>query len=192
MQLKEAIKTRKSVKKFMDKKPNWRKIIKAIDAARFAPSAGNQFSLKFILVQDKEKIAQLAEAAQQGFIKQAHFVVVAVSNNSILERSYGERGEMYTRQQAGAAIENFLLALNEQKLSTTWVGAFVEEQVKRVLAIPDTNEFTVEALFPIGKETKSMAQGQEKPKPDLENLLYFDMWMNNYMKPKTRVRAEDA
>ena len=192
MQLKDAIQTRKSVRKFIDKKPNWRKIIKAIDAARFAPSAGNQFAMKFILVKEKEKIMQLAEAAQQGFIKQAHFVVVAISNNSKLERSYGKDGEKYTRQQAGAAIENFLLALNEQKLATSWVGAFVEEQVKRTLEIPDTNEFTVEAIFPIGQETKAMDQGQDKPKPDLENLLYFDKWENKVMKPKTRVRAEDA
>tara|TARA_Y100000310_G_scaffold43583_1_gene40668 strand:- start:787 stop:1365 length:579 start_codon:yes stop_codon:yes gene_type:complete len=192
MQLKDAIKTRKSVKKFMDKKPNWRKIIKAIDSVRFAPTAGNQFTMKFILIKEKQKITQLAEAAQQGFIKQAPFVVVVVSNNSILERSYGDRGEMYTRQQAGAAIENFLLALNEQKLATSWVGHFVEAQVKRVLEIPDTNEFTVEAIFPIGQETKAMAQGQEKVRPDLENLLYFDTWKNKFMKPKTRVRAEDA
>ena len=176
----------------MDKKPNWRKIIKAIDSVRFAPTAGNQFTMKFILIKEKQKITQLAEAAQQGFIKQAPFVVVVVSNNSILERSYGDRGEMYTRQQAGAAIENFLLALNEQKLATSWVGHFVEAQVKRVLEIPDTNEFTVEAIFPIGQETKAMAQGQEKVRPDLENLLYFDTWKNKFMKPKTRVRAEDA
>ena len=191
MQLKDAIQTRKSVKKFLDKKPNWRKIIKAIDMTRFAPAAGNQFALKFILVKDKEKIKQLAEASQQGFINQAHFVVVAVSNNYKLERSYGARGEIYTRQQAGAAIENFLLSLNEQKLATTWVGHFVEEQVKRALEIPDTNEFTVEAIFPIGQETKSMEQRQERLRPELENILYFDKWDNKYMKPRVKVSEND-
>ena len=186
MQLKDAIKTRKSVKRFMTSKPNWRKIIKAIDMARFAPRAGNQFVTKFILVKDKDKIAELAEASQQDFIKQAHFVVVAVSNNSILKRSFDERGEMFTRQQAGAAIENFLLALVEQKLATCWVGFFAEDQVKRILEIHD-EKLSVEALFPIGKETKAPVQGREKSEPDLENLLFFDKWGNKYMNPKTMV-----
>ena len=72
--------------------------------ARFAPTAGNQNALKFILVKDKKKIEQLAQASQQGFIKQAHFVVVAVTNDSVLKRSYAGKGERFSRQQAGAAI----------------------------------------------------------------------------------------
>jgi len=49
---------------------------------------------------------------QQDFVKQAHFVVAVVSDNSGLVRSYKERGERYAKQQAGAAIENFLRIVN--------------------------------------------------------------------------------
>jgi len=182
MQLKDAIKQRKSVRRFLDKKPDWRKIIRVIDAVRFAPMAGNLFSLKIILVKDEEKIKKLAEASQQSFVSQAKYVVVFVSNDERVKRSYGERGEKYARQQAGAAIENFLLALHEQGLATCWVGAFADEQVRRVLAIPD--EMTVEAIFPVGFETK--IKTPQKPKKDLEDILYFDEFKNKYMKPKTR------
>ena len=151
MQLDEAVKTRKSVRRFSDKKPDWRKIIKAIDLARFAPMAGNLFSLKFILVQDKDKIEKLKEACQQDFVS-THYVVVVVSDDEKVKRSYGDLGEKFAREQAGAAIENFLLGLNEQGLATCWVGYFVESQVKKILSIPDN--FTVEALFPIGYESK--------------------------------------
>ena len=191
MQLANAIKTRKSVRRFLDKKPDWRKIIRAIDMARFAPAAGNQFASKFILIKDKNKINELAEAAQQGFIRQAHFVVAVVSDDSKLKRSYDKRGEKYTRQQAGAAIENFLLALNDLGLATCWVGAFVDSQVKRTLEIPD--EMTVEAIFPIGKETKAiLVPHRQKTKPDLENILYFDKWKNKYMKPLAMVGTKNA
>lgn len=191
MQLANAIKTRKSVRRFLDKKPDWRKIIRAIDMARFAPAAGNQFASKFILIKDKNKINELAEAAQQGFIRQAHFVVAVVSDDSKLKRSYDKRGEKYTRQQAGAAIENFLLALNDLGLATCWVGAFVDSQVKRILEIPA--ELTVEAIFPIGKETKAiLVPHKQKTKPDLENILYFDKWKNKYMKPLAMVRTKNA
>jgi nitroreductase len=186
MQLSNAIKSRKSVKRFLDKKPDWRKIIKAIDMARFAPTAGNQFCLKFILIKDEKKINKISEAAQQTFINKAHFVVAVVSDDTKLKQLYDKRGTRYARQQAGAAIQNFLLALTEQGLATTWIGHFVDSQIKQALELP--SGVNVEAIFPIGKETKALAQSQSKQKPDLENLLYFDKWKNKTMQPQTRVR----
>ncbi len=182
MQLQDAIKKRKSVRRYLDKKPDWRKIIRAIDMARFAPIAGN-FVLRFILVSDEKKITKLAKAAQQSFVGTAKYVVVAVSDDSKLVRSYGDRGLRFSPQQAGAAIENFLLALTEQDLVTTWVGYFYDEQVKDILDIP--NDLSVEAIFPIGKETK--IKTSEKRKIDLENILYFDKWKNKKMTPQTIV-----
>ena len=171
----------------MDKKPNWRKIIRAIDAARFAPSAGGQFALKFILVSDEKKIAELAAAAQQDYVGTAKFVVVAVSDDSKLVRSYGDRGVRYSSLQAGAALQNFWLALTELGLCTTLVGYFYEDQVKSVLDIPD--ELKVEAIFPIGKETK--IKGSERvAKPHLDNILYFDKWKNKKMTPQSKVSIE--
>jgi nitroreductase len=188
MQLEKAIKTRKSVRKYLSKKPDWRKIIRALDFATYAPAAGNQFVIKIILVKQKEKIQELAKACQQDFVKDAHYVVVFISDVNKLKRSYDKRAEKYSRQQAGAAIENFLLALNEQGLVTCWIGYFVDNQVKRVLKIPDG--FEVEALFPVGKETKSFTR--QKAKPDLDNLIFFDEFGNRYMKPKTRLKISSS
>ena len=187
MDLNKAIKNRHSVKKFKEKKPDWRDIIECIDAARYAPMAGSNYSLKFILVSDKSTIEKLADASSQPFVGKAHYVVVVCSNPSRTTNAYGERGKIYARQQAGAAIQNFLLRVEETGLATSWVGHFVDSQVKRILDIPDMNDFTVEALFPIGKETKAVTESGERLKPDLENILYFDTWGNKYMEPKTRV-----
>src|SRR3990172_3189658 len=122
MELDKAIKGRSSVKKFNSKKPDWRDIIEAIDAARYAPMAGGNYTLKFILVSDEEKINQIAQACQQDFISQVSYVVVACSNASRTTNSYGKQGEVYVRQQAGAAMENFMLKLQDFGLSTCWVG----------------------------------------------------------------------
>jgi len=188
MDLGNAVKKRRSVRKFSHKKPDWRKIVNAIDAARLAPMAGNYFVNKFIIVSDEEKIHKLAEAAQQSFISKAPFVVVVVSDPSKVVKRYGERGTMYTCQQSGAAIENFLLAVTDQKLVATWIGHFFETQVKELLKIPD--ELTVEALLPVGNPTA------EKPKDvkkvDLENVIYFEKWGQKYKNPQTRVRTSGA
>ena len=108
MKLRDAIKNRVDVKRFDLKKPNWRKVLRAIDAARFGTSAGNHFSTRFILVQDEKLIKKIVDACQQDFIGRSKCVVVAVSDPSSLVRSYDERGERYCRLQAGAANQNFL------------------------------------------------------------------------------------
>jgi nitroreductase len=178
MELDKAIQSRRSVKKFKSKKPNWRTIIECIDSARFVPMAGNNYTLKFILVEDKEKIEKITEACQQNFISQAQYLVVACSNTSRTVNEFGNSGKIWARQQAGAAIENFLLKITESGLSTCWIGYFVEEQIKRILNIP--KEIDVEALFPIGYEFEKPKT--RKAKIDLDRILYFDKYGNSKMK----------
>ncbi len=183
MELDKTIQNRHSVRKFSSKKPNWRTIIECIDAARYAPMAGNNYSLRFIMVDDEEKINKIAEASQQQFISQAKFVVVACTNPSRIINEYGKVGEVYCRQQAGAAIQNFLLRIEESGLATCWIGDFVEEQVKRLLKIPA--DWNVEALFPIGYEyPKSRTR---KAKIDLDRILYFNYYDNKKMRNPKKV-----
>jgi nitroreductase len=174
MQLRNAIEARKSARRFHHKKPDWRKIIRAIDAVRFSPTAGGKFVMKLILVSDEKKIAEIAAATQQDFVGTAQYVVVAVSDDSKLVQSYGDRGVRYSAQQAGAAIENFLLALTELKLATTWIGHFYDEQVRRTLDIPEG--LNIEAVFPIGLDSKSKVRRAVSSKTKLDNILYFDKW----------------
>lgn len=183
MELDKTIKSRRSVRKFKNKKPNWRRIIECIDAMRYTPMAGNNFTLKFILVDDKEKIQKLAEASQQDFISQTEYVVVVCSNPSRTINAYGEKGEVYCRQQAGAAIQNFLLSIIDKGLATTWIGYFVEEQIKKILKIPEKTN--VEALFPIGFEFEKPKS--QKEKIDLDNVLYFNNYGNEKMNPDKKL-----
>ena len=183
MKLRDAIEKRQDIKRFDLKTPNWRAIIRAIDAARFAPTAGNQFSTRFILITDAVVIKKLSEASQQSFVGKAKSVVVVVSDNSALIRSYGERGEKYSSHHVGAAIENFLLALEEEKLVTSWVWYFVDEQVKNILEIPE--KVVVEGIFPIGRLTK-ITSGKKRSEK-LDNILYFGKYGEREMTPSVVV-----
>ena len=184
MEFDEVVKKRRSVRKFRSKKPDWRVIIDAVESARKAPLAGNLASVKFILVDDVEVIAELAEASQQDFIAQCSYVVVVVSDKVDVTRSYYERGERYARQQAGAAIEQFLLKITDLGLASCWIGAFVDEQVKRALKIPE--DVDVEAILPIGYE---YFKGKQKKKPNLDRILYFNKWKHKFLKKKIEIEA---
>lgn len=186
MNLDKAIKGRKSVRHFSSKTPNWRKIIECIDAARYAPRAGNIFPLRFVIVNDEKIIEKLAEAAQQSFIAEARYVVVVCSDKKLMLSSFEDRTEKYIRQQAGASIQNFLLKIEEAGLETCWIGHFVDYLVKE--AIGASGDVEVEAMFPIGKEATKMGAGRDEKYPviDLDNVLYFNKWKNKRMK-KTRV-----
>ena len=177
MDLDKAITERHSVRKFNDKKPSWKTIIECMDSVRYAPMAGNNFTLKLILVDDSAKINKIAKACQQPFVAQAQYVVVVCSDSTRPSNAYEKKGEVFTRQQAGAAIQNFLLKIEDAGLNTCWVGYFVEEQIKRELKIPA--KIQVEAVFPIGYED---IKPRKRLKIELDRILYFNTYKNTRMK----------
>jgi len=180
MNLDKVIKERGCCRHFKSKDPGMNKIGKILDAAMHAPCAGNIPTVKIILVDDKGKKAQLAEAAlNQSFIADAPYIAVVCSDAKQCILSYGKRGEMYARQQAGAAIENMFLKTVDLGLATCWVGAFDENAVKRILNIP--NDVNVEALLPLGY---SMEKKAMKKKPDLNNMVFSNSWKQEFYKDK--------
>jgi len=186
MEFDKVIESRHSVRNFKTtKKPNYRDLISAINNATKAPLAGNINSIKYILIQDKKKIKELAGAAQQNFISQVDWVVVVISDKKAIIKSYDKRGEIYSRQQAGAAIENLMLKVTELGLASCWIGAFSDITVKRILEIPE--ELDVEAMIPIGYELGKAKQHKE---PDLDRVLSFDTYGNKYMVPRRTIIGE--
>ena len=181
MDLDKAIKSRSSVRKFNSKKPDWRDIIECINSSRFIPVAGGIYNLKFILVDNPESIKKISEACQQDFVATAEYVVVVCSNPSRLVNSYGKDGEIYSRQHAGAAIQNFLLKIEEKGLATCWVGYFVESQIKHELKIPE--DLKVEAVLPIGFAFEKKRTRKEPV--ELDRILYFNAY------GKTKMQKDD-
>lgn len=179
MRLQKAIYTRHSTKSFKDKKPDWRDILDALDTTRSAPMAGGYFTLKFLIIDDKNKIQKISEWAEQDFFRDVHYAVVFVSDPSITKNLYGEKGTEFMHQQAGAAIQNFLLSLTEKKLSTCWIGHFNESRVKTLLGISGSQK--IEAIFPIGYE-------KEPPRTravqaELYGRINWNAWGEKRQKP---------
>jgi len=185
MELQDAIKRRRSIRKFSSKKPDWRDIIEAINSASYAPMAGEIFSLKILLIEDKKIIKEISKWSEQDFIDQTKYVVAFVSNPKIVKNPFPKKGEAYSHQQAGAAIENFLLYLTETGLSTCWIGYFNEKKISSILKIPEGH--IIEAIFPIGYA--SMKLKPKKNHPDIYNFIYFNQWKNSRMKRIEKIES---
>ena len=169
------VRKRKSVRSFSVKKVSWKSVLDAIEIANQGPFAGNMNNLKFLIIEDQEAIKKIAKFSEQTRVSEAPILVVACSDETHLENTYGERGRVYSRQQAGAAIYAFLLKLTELGLAGCWVGAYSDELLKESLGIPQ--HIQIEAVIPIGYENKKLHE--EKPKKkELENAIYWENWGN--------------
>jgi nitroreductase len=184
MNLVDGIKSRRSVKTFNGKVPNWRKVIQAIDIARHTPMTGNMYSVKYILVEDKDKIASIAGACQQSFVASAGALIVVTSNREKVKKMFDANEKGFAQQQAGAAIQTLLLALTEKKIDSCWVGFFDDAIVKENVKIPTSEE--VEAVIAIGFAAKGPVS--RKQKTELENIFYFEKFGNKKKEPASIVR----
>jgi nitroreductase len=150
MDLFKAIKERRSIRKFKKQEIPQAIIDKIIDAAVWAPSAGNVQPYALVLAQTEKTKQLLSKAAfGQKDIEEASAVVIVCADEKRAEKSYGSRGKnLYCLQDTAAAIQNMLLAAYSLGLGTCWIGAFKESEVKKVINGPDGMRPV--AMIPIG------------------------------------------
>ena len=155
MEVLEAIRTRRSIRRYGPGEVTWEQVETLIDAARWAPSAGNLQPWEFVVVQDPSTKERLARAAlNQRFIAQAPVVIVVCADPMRSGSVYGPRGaELYCIQDTAAATQNMLLAAHALGLGTCWVGAFDEYEVRHVLGIPP--DIRPVAIVPVGRPAES-------------------------------------
>lgn len=136
----EVLKKRHSTREFdPEKEVSDDQLRKILEAAKMAPSAGNMRDWHFEVVKDSTKKTKVAQAALgQMFLAQAPVVIVVCSDLKIAEEHYGERGvNLYSAQDSATACENMFLACTALDLSTCWVGAFDEREVREILELPE-------------------------------------------------------
>ena len=146
----EAIKERRSVRSFTDENVSEENIKRLIEAARWAPSAGNTQPLELVVVRNLEVKRRLTAAAlNQKLIQKASVVIVVCADITRSKMGYGHRGEeLYSIQDTAAATENILLAAQERGLATCWIGAFHEKEVAKAVNAPKNVKPV--AIVPVG------------------------------------------
>lgn len=176
MNVYEAIRTRRSVRRYSPRPIPEDMLPRLRDALRLAPSACNLQPWRFIFVTDQRLRAELAQAAsQQTFIAQAPLIVVACGFPDRAYQAMGGHGNSVDVDVA-IALDHLTLAAVAEGLGTCWIGAFDERAVKRLLDIP--HEAKVVALTPVGFPESSrlirpVAEDDRKPEGEVFSVDRF-------------------
>jgi len=172
MDVEEAIRRRRSIRRFRkDELPDGI-AEKLIELANMAPSAGNLQARDFIVVRDRKTREALAEAAlDQEFVAQAPLNIVVCANMERIAH-YGSRGKtLYTLQDVAAAVQNILLVAVSEGLGAVWVGAFDEERARKILGTPE--HIRPVAIIPVGYPDQNP---KERPKLPMNELVHYEKW----------------
>jgi len=172
MECMEAIKGRRSIRKFREGTVGEEVITELLEAAQAAPSAGNLQARDFVVVMNRTLKQKLKEAAlNQSFIEEAPVVIVVVANIERSSRVYKVRGELYAIQDATSAVMNLLLAAHSKGLGACWVGAFEEYMVSDLLDLPDNAKPI--AIIPVGYPDEVPVS---PPKIGLDKITHKESW----------------
>ena len=169
MDVMEAILKRRSIRDYVDKPVEQKKLDRVLEAGRQAPSASNQQPWRVVVVTEAETRRKLARAAKdQKFVAEAPVVLVGCAVKTDKVMSCGQRS--YPIDLAICMATMSLAAVGEG-LGTCWVGAFDEAAVKKVLDIPD--EVRVVELMPMGYPA---SQPDARPRKPMEEFAVMEQW----------------
>jgi nitroreductase len=186
----DVFKTRRSVRAFTPDSVPEADIVKIIDAARMAPTAGNQQPWKFLVIRDKNKINQMMEkciaenmsrydpANKQKMMKEDFekmvrtrmgnyfsapvYIVVLTDNNSM----YPE----YNHWDGPLAAGYLMLAARALGYGTVFITDAIPDKVtKEVLQIPD--QYTRVCITPVGVPVEWPAM---PPKKNLNDFIVYE------------------
>ena len=162
-----AISQRSSVRAYKATDVEEDKVKKILEAVRLSPSASNRQEWRFIVVRNKETKKKLAKAAfGQSFIGEAPVVIVACGTDSKAIMACGQPA--YT-VDVSIACAFMILQAYELGLGTCWIGAFKEDEVKKILKIPDS--VRVVAMIPLGYPDEDPSQRSRK---GLDQIICFE------------------
>ncbi|HXX58215.1 MAG TPA: nitroreductase family protein [Thermodesulfovibrionales bacterium] len=180
----EAIRTRRSVRRFTDRPIEEEKLTAVLEAVRQAPSWANRQCWRFIVVRDasaRMKLSELsyvesffgplgykANPARKG-IAEAPAVIVASADPS---QSGVLWEQSYYMTDIGIAAQNLMLAARDVGLGTVFVGVFNEEGVRNLLDIP--SHIRVVGLFPMGYPLEEKTAGP--PRKPLSEIVFYERW----------------
>lgn len=199
MSIKDALKQRRSIRKYKTQPVPDALVLEVLEAAGWAPSAHNSQPWRFVVLQNVEVKRELAEQMAEAWVNDLKKEGVNVEEEKVVERRERfanapvlilacltmeglRRFPDKEKQQCerdlaveslGAGLENLLLAADAAGLGACWycAPAFCKDAVRKVLKIPVSIEPS--ALIALGYPAESPSAPSRKL---LKEYCYLDVW----------------
>lgn len=191
MEVLEAIKTRRSIRRYKTTPVDDKTIELVLEAARWAPSWANSQCWRFIVVRDskiKGRLAgTLASASRAGdgpekpnpaaeAIRTAPVAIVACAELGKSGYFHDEpvavtdKGDWYMFDVA-LAMQNLTLVAHSLGLGTVHVGAFDAKKAASILKVPPG--FCVVEMTPLGYPDQ---EPKARPRKELPEIVFYDRY----------------
>ncbi len=179
MDLMEAIKGRRSIRKYRSDSIPENVLQQIMEAVRWSPSWANTQCWEMILVKDHEMKSALAHTLTQtnparSAMMEAPLVVVLCGKKGV---SGFKRGEAATIKgdwlmfDAGIAMQNLCLAAYGLGLGTVVIGLFDHRKAEEILGVPQSVE--VVAMTPLGYPA---AQGSAPKRKEVSEFVFYEKY----------------
>jgi len=185
MEVLEAIKGRRSIRRYKTTPVDHKTVELVLEAAQWAPSWANTQCWRFIIVRDasiKDKLAGALRSAKPDgkngateAVRNAPVVIVACAE---LEKSGYYHGEPTTDKgdwfmfDVALAMQNLVLAAHSVGLGTVYVGLFDAKKVAAILRVPQG--FYVVSLTPLGYPDQE--PGPAPRRKELSETVFYDKY----------------
>jgi len=165
MEFSEVLHKRRSTRKFTGKPVGADEIEKLIDAAVNAPSACNMQSWHFFVVTDDKIKNGFADVCSAWVASAPVIFVICTDGEKIIER-FGEKAEkLFIWQDTALAAENLLLCATDIGLGGCFIGAFDENECRKLVGIPE--KYKIAAIIPVGESATEVSPRERKPISDV-------------------------
>ncbi len=172
MELFEAISKRYSYRgDFTDAAVPREDLQKIVRAGIHAPSACNQQVTSFVIVDDADLLAQIAQIVGRPVCKTAKAMIVCIADPRPVFKDLA-----FPAEDTAAAVENILLAIAALGYATVWLDGVlrvddVAQRIGDLLGVPTGQ--TVRILLPIGVAAKPGEQPEKQP---FEKRAWFNRY----------------
>lgn len=128
MNVANAIRNRRSIRKYHPKPIPERDLMEILEVARLAPSGANRQPWEIIIIRDQEKKKELVPLCKnQKFIEDCSVFLVGIDDPD----------QKWQRVDLAIAFDHITLAAVEKGLGTCWIGAFDREGIGESLGVPE-------------------------------------------------------
>lgn len=174
----QLVKSRRSVRRYLDKPVEREKILRCIEAARLAPSADNVQPWRFLIIDDPELKAQFSREVFSGiyfiskFAAKAPVLILILARLDIIANRIGKQIQNihFYLIDIGIAGEHIVLQAEELGLGTCWIGWFSPRKARKFFNIP--RKYKIVSLMAMGYYEKKPSK--EKKRKKLEEIAWFN------------------